>query len=269
MSSTVAGQSLKERQRQERESLILQAAEELLIEKGYHETSIDDIAARVGISKGTVYLHFQSKEELIFALFERNHRQFQQAMETQVTVGGDPHATLESLLTYLYSGFNGKHFQMLRAIFMQSPELRSRFAERKGAHHEGWAELADRVNAVLEAGKRSGEFDASIPTSVMVAMYMNLLNPMSYARLTEQEHIESAEIVKHICHFFFKGIAAAPTATPIAEPTVTPTAEPTATQADGADDSSVGSPEKQQVKLSALKRKLSVYRSTTNGDSPR
>ncbi len=63
--------SLKERQRQERAALILQAAEEVLAEKGYHETSMDEIAARVGVAKGTVYLHFPSKEDLVFALFEQ------------------------------------------------------------------------------------------------------------------------------------------------------------------------------------------------------
>ncbi len=55
--------SLKERQRREREELILQVAEEVLLEKGYYEASIDEIAARVGIAKGTVYLHFASKED--------------------------------------------------------------------------------------------------------------------------------------------------------------------------------------------------------------
>ncbi len=260
MSSTVAGQSLKERQRQEREQLILRAAEELLIEKGYHETSIDDIAARVGISKGTVYLHFQSKEELIFALFERNIRLFKQAMETHLAAGNTPRATLESLLTYVYSGLNGKHFQMLRAIVLQSPELRSRFAERQGAHHEGWGELTERVGAVLEAGKRSGEFDLSMPTSVMVALYTSLLNPMIYARLVEDDQMKPTEMVEHVSHFFFKGIAA--------EPTATPTAEPTATQADGVGDSSAGTPGERQVTLNTLKQRLSAYRSSTNGDTP-
>ena len=56
MQPVTAPRSLKEKQRQEREALILQAAEEVLMEKGYHETSIDEIAARVGIAKGTVYL---------------------------------------------------------------------------------------------------------------------------------------------------------------------------------------------------------------------
>ncbi|MFL5699301.1 MAG: helix-turn-helix domain-containing protein, partial [Ktedonobacteraceae bacterium] len=64
--ATMLPRTLKERQRQEREALILQAAEEVLIEKGYHEMSMDEIAARVGISKGTVYLHFASKEDLVF-----------------------------------------------------------------------------------------------------------------------------------------------------------------------------------------------------------
>src|SRR5436305_13627541 len=66
-----AHRSLKEKQRQERENLILQAAEEVLLEKGYHETSMDEIAARVGIAKGTLYLHFARKEDLICALLER------------------------------------------------------------------------------------------------------------------------------------------------------------------------------------------------------
>ena len=50
MQPVTAPRSLKEKQRQEREELILQAAEEVLAEKGYYETSIDEIAARVGIA---------------------------------------------------------------------------------------------------------------------------------------------------------------------------------------------------------------------------
>lgn len=219
MSSTVASQSLKERQRQEREHLILQEAEALLIEKGYHETSIDEIAARVGISKGTVYLHFQSKDDLILALFERNQRQFKQAIESHLDAGSDPRATLESLLTYLYGGIYGKQFQAMRTIFFQSPELQARLTERRGkhgAHHEAWSELTERLSEVLEAGKHCGEFDSTMPTLVMVAMYTNLLHPMSYGRLLEEGQLEPAEIVKQICHFYFKGIAAEPATQPTA-----------------------------------------------------
>src|SRR5713226_1799238 len=73
--------SLKEKQRQEREALILQVAEEVLLEKGYHEASIDEIASRVGIAKGTVYLHFPSKEDLVVAIFERDMQQLLQYID--------------------------------------------------------------------------------------------------------------------------------------------------------------------------------------------
>src|SRR5207302_10908597 len=80
MQPVTAPRSLKEKQRQEREALILQVAEEVLMEKGYHEMSIDEIATRVGIAKGTVYLHFSSKEDLVVAIFERDMQKFLQGV---------------------------------------------------------------------------------------------------------------------------------------------------------------------------------------------
>ena len=57
--------SLKDRQRQMREAAILEAAHRLLAEKGYQGMTMDDLATRVGIAKGSLYQHFKSKEELI------------------------------------------------------------------------------------------------------------------------------------------------------------------------------------------------------------
>ncbi len=55
----------------ERKNEILDAAEELFALKGYEETSTGDILNRVGIARGTLYYHFQSKEEILDALIER------------------------------------------------------------------------------------------------------------------------------------------------------------------------------------------------------
>jgi AcrR family transcriptional regulator len=43
--------------------------------------SIDEIAARVGVSRGAVYLHFASKEELVLAQLERGMRRFIQSVD--------------------------------------------------------------------------------------------------------------------------------------------------------------------------------------------
>ena len=55
----------------ERESRILDAANDLITHYGYDKTTVDDIARTAGISKGAVYLHFQGKEALFEALLLR------------------------------------------------------------------------------------------------------------------------------------------------------------------------------------------------------
>ena len=51
---------------------IVQAALDLFVEKGFSSAKMDEIAKRAGVTKGTVYLYFPSKEELLLAVHERN-----------------------------------------------------------------------------------------------------------------------------------------------------------------------------------------------------
>jgi AcrR family transcriptional regulator len=64
--------TLKERQFQVREATIIEAMHHLLLKKGYAATSMDDVAAEVGISKATLYLHFKSKKELVLKVIVQN-----------------------------------------------------------------------------------------------------------------------------------------------------------------------------------------------------
>ncbi|MEM8944320.1 MAG: TetR/AcrR family transcriptional regulator [Planctomycetota bacterium] len=58
----------KEREKQEREAKILQLARGMLSDAGYLGLSMDRIATQMEYSKGTIYQHFQNKEEIILAL---------------------------------------------------------------------------------------------------------------------------------------------------------------------------------------------------------
>lgn len=53
-----------------RRAQILHAASTSFADRGYYETSIDDIAALTGLSKGAIYHHFQSKREIFLALIK-------------------------------------------------------------------------------------------------------------------------------------------------------------------------------------------------------
>ena len=57
--------------REDVEDLILDAADRLLSLRGYKRMTMDDLAKEVGIAKGTLYLHFPSKEELVLSHIDR------------------------------------------------------------------------------------------------------------------------------------------------------------------------------------------------------
>lgn len=56
--------------KEEAKRKIVDAGLHVLAEKGYHKTTMDDVADRLGISKGTLYLYFKSREELFRAIVE-------------------------------------------------------------------------------------------------------------------------------------------------------------------------------------------------------
>lgn len=68
---TLSKQQLRTQETQKR---LLDAAEEIFVRDGYEAAQLDEIAARAGRSKGAVYTHFKSKEDLFLALFEHRTR---------------------------------------------------------------------------------------------------------------------------------------------------------------------------------------------------
>src|SRR5690349_8132383 len=63
--------SMKDRQLELRENTILEAARELLSQKGFAAMTLDDVISEVGISKPTFYQHFTSKEQLAVSVLIR------------------------------------------------------------------------------------------------------------------------------------------------------------------------------------------------------
>jgi AcrR family transcriptional regulator len=66
--------SKQKRRTQETQARLLAAAAEIFVREGYEAAQLDEIAATAGRSKGAVYTHFKSKEDLFLALFEHRTR---------------------------------------------------------------------------------------------------------------------------------------------------------------------------------------------------
>jgi AcrR family transcriptional regulator len=67
----VTTRARREREKEERRQSILQAARAVFFENGFHRATVDDVAERAEVSKGTVYLYYESKETILaFLLLE-------------------------------------------------------------------------------------------------------------------------------------------------------------------------------------------------------
>lgn len=78
----------REKALQEREELFLRVGEELLLERGFHGLTMDRIAEATQYSKGTIYLHFSCKEELLVELGRRSRERRLAMIERAATFTG-------------------------------------------------------------------------------------------------------------------------------------------------------------------------------------
>lgn len=148
----------REREREERRSAILAAAEKVFFAKGFAAATMDEVAGEAEVSKGTLYLYFKSKDDLFFAIaspmIDRTvERLFAIAQRDDTGI-----ALVEQMLA-AQSAIVGAHPQQFRIISMRmamgfgdvDPDTES-FA----AHHARVFRVTSTYVNVIERGQRDG-----------------------------------------------------------------------------------------------------------------
>ncbi|TLG76556.1 TetR/AcrR family transcriptional regulator [Culicoidibacter larvae] len=79
----------RELQKQQTRQNILATAEQLFAERGFLLTTIDDIAKAAGVAKGTVFVHFASRDELIYAVVDKLCHECDRLYEQMQGFNGD------------------------------------------------------------------------------------------------------------------------------------------------------------------------------------
>ncbi|MCK5860949.1 MAG: TetR family transcriptional regulator, partial [Candidatus Hydrogenedentes bacterium] len=89
----------QKRDAQETKEKIIQAARDIFAKKGYSGTSVDDIARVVGITKGGIYWHFDSKLDLFIQMLESGYSEFMNLLNEIIAQDSAPLAKLRQLFT--------------------------------------------------------------------------------------------------------------------------------------------------------------------------
>ncbi len=147
-----------------REALV-QAAHDLFMARDYDEVSTEEILERSGVSRGALYHHFTSKQELFKAVFEASERRVLELVAAQAATADSPFdALVESSRAYLRQSETNE--ELRRIGLMQS---------RSVLGWEGWREAATELGigvalAVVSAAMEAGEMTPHDPETTALVL---------------------------------------------------------------------------------------------------
>ena len=185
--------------------IILDAADRLLARYGYKKMTMDDLAQEVGIGKGTIYLHFRSKEEIVLSHVDRIVERVLERMNAIAQSNAAPAAKLREMLVARVTLRFDSVQQYSESISEVLRDLRSALLERREGYFEREAEM---IALVLKEGQRTRacrRHDAASTARALVAATNSLLPfNLSTRELGKRKDVEQA--VQRIADLLLHGL---------------------------------------------------------------
>ncbi len=195
--------SLRERRRQLLREEILEATHLLMAERGYAAMSMDELAARVGVSKPTLYSQFPTKEDLVAAMAA----QLLDRVFANVAAGEPGQSPLERLIALLQAIVTLQVERRTTAMQLWMPEVLD-ILERNPATRAQLLEVDRVVVGLVREAIAAGEIDAGADVGSVVRIFYALICTPSVGRLSCVELPDYERIAATVVAVFRNGLTA-------------------------------------------------------------
>ena len=184
---------------------ILDATDRLLSRFGYRKMTVEDIAAEAGIGKGTIYLHFSSKEEVVLShidrIVDRLKERLREIAHSEATAAERLRLMLMTRVLFRFDSI--QHYtQSLNDLLAV---LRPGLLARRAQYFEAEAQIFAQV---LTAGRESGElsFEDEHATAHALLQATNGLLPYSLSTTELGERQEVEQRVADVANLMLRGV---------------------------------------------------------------
>ncbi|NJE06313.1 TetR/AcrR family transcriptional regulator [Thermococcus sp. M36] len=170
---------------------ILKASEKLFAEKGYDETTVDEIVEKAGVAKGTFYNYFRSKEELIkiVALESLPYSAIREELEKE-------HGSLREFLESIANAYIRYYCDpVLRSLFFYTLAVKNKIREVEEIHRTFCTE------AISKGAKKIAELagvDEQTAMVVFKAFYGALLSRLIFAGYSCEPDVDYVSEIIHL-----------------------------------------------------------------------
>ena len=202
----------RQREKEARKNTILKAARKLSFEKGFKSVTVESIAKKAELSKGAIYLYFNSKEDIYVQILLKEIDRFSSYLNDIFESGDSAAEMLKNFSTIYTDAFlkDRDLFRILTSFMLHTSEMN--FSE-KIAEQIIAATLAttDILEKIFRLGMEQGEFSNRINPKNLKSVVWGLLNGILSLHLfigkeaTKEERIRSA--VEESMTVFLRGLS--------------------------------------------------------------
>lgn len=178
---------------------ILEAAKRLFAERGFHATRMSDVAAAAGVSHGTIFWHFGSKEELFHDLMDEEERALRLRIDEAVGDGTGDMFRRSVLATF---EFFESDRDTVRLLFRDPLVLGDRFDRHLGGIYEGF--IDDIEKSVSDAQRAGQVIDA--PARVIAFSVAALISGLALRRLVTDDGLPASEVADLVVTMILDGL---------------------------------------------------------------
>ena len=184
---------------------ILDATDQLLARYGYKKMTIDDLAKEVGIGKGSIYLHFSSKEEIVLSHIDRLIERLKIKLSAISENGETPSERIKKMLEIrVLHRFEGvQHYtQSLNELLSA---IRPNFMARRESYFEDEARI---FVLVIEEGQQNGDFAEGNAVEIADSLILatNSLLPFSLTSAELGAHKDVKAKTLRLADLLLKGL---------------------------------------------------------------
>jgi AcrR family transcriptional regulator len=201
--SRAVGDDAKEQRREE----LLAAAKATFAAKGFHATTIGDVAKAAGVSYGSIYWYFDSKDALFLALMDHQEAALRDHIDRTVGEldGLTGEAMFRASVQATFEFFEADR-DVARLLFQDSLVLGDRFDRRLGSIYQGF--VGDIEN-VIELAQAAGYVIAAPPRMVAFSVAA-LVSQLAVRRLTTDDGMSAAELADFVVTLLLDGLRPRP-----------------------------------------------------------
>ncbi|MCM3039890.1 TetR family transcriptional regulator [Paenibacillus motobuensis] len=188
--------------KQEKFEMILDAAEKVIAENGFHGSQVARIAKEAGVADGTIYLYFKNKEDILISLFQNRLGNLVESFKNNISEEDSVEEALYKICDIHFSLLE----ENIHLAYVTQIELRQSSLELRKAIGQAVKPYIQLIEHILIKGVADGSFRKNLDTRLTRQLIFGAMDEVVTSWLISGQKYSLTAQVANTVDFFIRGL---------------------------------------------------------------